>query len=36
MFIMQMPPSLSHGMMTMDWLFLTLINAGFSCNARLL
>ena len=35
-FIMQMPPSLSHSMMTMDWLFLTLISADFSCNVRLL
>ena len=36
MFIMQMPPPLSHGLMTMDWLFLRLYNADFSCNVRLL
>ena len=36
MFIMQMSPSLSHGLMTMDWLFLRLFNAYFSCNIRLL
>ena len=35
-FIMQMSPSLSHGLMTMDWLFLRLFNAYFSCNIRLL
>ena len=33
---MQMPPPLSHGLMTMDWLFLKLLNAVFSCNVRLL
>ena len=27
---------LSHGLMTMDWLFLRLFNADFSCNVRLL
>ena len=36
MFIMQMPPPLSHGLMTIDWLFLRLFNADFSCNVRLL
>ena len=36
MFVMQMPPPLSHGLMTMDWLFLRLFNAAFSCNVRLL
>ena len=36
MFIMQMPPTLSHDLMTIDWLFLRLLNALFSCNVRLL
>ena len=36
MFIMQMPPPLSHGLMTTDWFFLRLFNADFSCNVRLL
>ena len=36
MFIMQMPPPLSHGLMMMGWLFLKLYNADFSCNVRLL
>ena len=36
MFIMQMPPPLSHGLMTIDWFFLRLFNADFSCNVRLL
>ena len=36
MFAMQMPPPLSHGLMTMDWLFLRLFNFAFSCNVRLL
>ena len=36
MFTMQMPPPLSHGLMTMDWLFLRLFNFAFSCNVRLL
>ena len=35
-FIMQMPPTLSHNLMTIDWLFLRLFNALFSCNVRLL
>ena len=35
-FIMQMAPPLSHGFMTMDQLFLRLLNADFCCNARLL
>ena len=29
-------PPLSHGLMAMDWLFLRLFNADFSCNVRLL
>ena len=36
MFIMQMPPLLPYSLMTMDWLFLRLFNADFSCNVRLL
>ena len=36
MFIMQIPPPLSHGLMTMDWLFLRLFNDVFSCKVRLL
>ena len=36
MFIMKMFPPLSHGLMTMGWLFLRLFNATFSCNVRLL
>ena len=36
MFIMQMPPLLSHGLMMTDWLFLRLFNIDFSCNIRLL
>lgn len=36
MFIMQMSPLLSHGLMTMDWLFLRLFNAAIYCNVRLL
>ena len=36
MFTMQMPPPLSHDLMTMDWLFLRLFNFAFSCNVRLL
>ena len=36
LFIMQMPAPLSLGLMTMDWLFLRLFNAKFSCNVRLL
>ena len=34
MFIMQTPPLLSHCLMTMDWLFLRLLNTDFSCNVR--
>ena len=36
MSIMQRPPPLSHGLMTIYWLFLRLFNADFSCNIRLL
>ena len=36
MFITQMPPSLSHDLTTMDWLFLRLFNADFSGDVRLL
>ena len=32
MFYMQIPPHLLHGLMTIDWLFLRLLNADFSCN----
>ena len=31
-----MPPPLSHGLMTMDWLFLRLFDVVFSCNFWLL
>ena len=30
MFIVQIPPPLSHGLMTMDWLFLRLLSGDFS------
>ena len=30
MFIVQMPPPLSHGLMTMDWLILRLLSGDFS------
>ena len=33
---MQMPPPLSHGLMTMNWLFLKLLSADFSFDVRLL
>ena len=36
MFVMQMPPFSSHGWMTMDWLFLKLLNVVFFLNVRLL
>ena len=36
MFIMQMPPPLSHGLMIMDSLFLRLFTAVFSFNVKLL
>ena len=36
MFIRQMPPPLSHGLITIDRLFFRLFNADFSCNIRLL
>ena len=36
MFMMQMSPSLSHGLIITDWLFLRSFNAVFSFNVRLL
>ena len=36
MFIMQVTPPLSHGLMTIDWLLLRLLSSDFSCNVGLL
>ena len=36
MFMMQMPPPLSYGLIMTDWLFLRSFNALFSFNVRLL
>ena len=36
MFMIKMPPPLSHGLIKIDWLFLRLFNAVISFNARLL
>ena len=35
-FMMQIDPPLSHGLIIMDWLFLKLFNAVFSFNVRLM
>ena len=35
-FIMRMPQTLSRGLMTMNWIFLRLLNIAFSCNVKLL
>ena len=36
MFMMEIPPPLSHGLIKMDSLFLRLFNVVFSFNVRLL
>ena len=36
MFMMQIDPPLSNGLIIMDWLFLRSFNAVFSFNGRLL